>query len=218
MQLEMITNCMQEVLMTSFDEVKWYIYARLLTDIEAENLDPECVTITCASHLYVLVADYQYVCRNSSVIVEVTIDMLESWQKSAEEVAYWACANMEREAGYGFQLSDCSSADVCDGRLLMYGIHFNAALAAKYAAGILSSILMLQQVSNQLGPFNVYLFGADEKNLYFCKAADMVGINAGTPLWWDRCYPPKVSGLIPHFDGERICYCDYDMSVKPPKN
>ena len=218
MKMEGMAKCMQEALMASFGDAKWHIFARLLTDEEAENLDPQCVTVTCVSRLYVLVADCQRVCRNGSVIVDVTYDLLDSWQITVEEAAYWACANMEREAGYGFRLSEHSSADVCDGRLLMYGIRFRSTLAARYAAGILSSVVTLQQVGSQLGPFNVYIFGADETSLYFCRAADMEGIDTGTPLWWDRCYPPKVSGPVPRFDGEQICPCDFDMSVTPPKN
>lgn len=168
MKLETMVKYMQEALMVSFEEVKWHIYARLLTDEEAENLDPQCVTVTCAAHPYVLLTDYHRVCCKGSVIGAITYDLLSSWKKTVEEAAYWAYANMEREAGYGFQLTEHSSADVCDGRLLMHGIHFRSELAAKYGAGILSSIYTLQQVSSQLGPFNIYMFGPDEKCLYFC--------------------------------------------------
>ena len=205
MNLKRIQESMMEVLLASYEHVKFHIYPLLLNEEERETISTQCVTVRQSAYSFALVIDFQRICELSSITAYVTRDLLLLWNKNADIVAEKAWNNLGREMGYGFELLDQFRTDASDTRHQMWGLRFRTALASKYACGIIRFEPLLQQIYGQLGcPFNLYLFGAGD--ILLSRAYLMGGGDKDLSISKGYFRTPAVAGPLLVYDGDRLAF------------
>ena len=205
MNLKRIQESMMEVLLASYEHVKFHIYPMLLNEQERETISPQCVIVRQLAYSFALVIDFQRICELSSITAYVTHDLLLLWNKNANVVAEKAWSNLGREMGYGFELIDQFRTDASDTRHQMWGLRFRTALASKYVCGIIRFEPLLQQIYGQLGcPFNLYLFGAGD--ILLSRAYLMGGGDKDLSISKGYFRTPAVAGPLLVYDGERLAF------------